>query len=97
MSSLLMASVLVAGAIHVRPSRRCAEGGHEVGDESFDLGLGFGAEVLLGVELADGVAEDAVDEGDAADVARAHLVTPWRTVPLKAKRSSEMDLGRRPP
>ena len=35
------------------------EGGEEVGDERFGLGLGFGREVALGVELADGVAEGA--------------------------------------
>ena len=35
-----------------------AEGGDEVGDEGFGLGLGFGREETLDVELTDGVAED---------------------------------------
>ena len=64
---------MVAGAIQVRSSRRCAEGGEEVGDDGLDLGLGFGGEVTLRVDLADGVAEGAVDEDVAALVAGALL------------------------
>ena len=40
-----------------------AEGGDEVGDDGFGLGLGFGGEEALGVDLADGVAEDGWRRG----------------------------------
>ena len=49
------------------------EGGEEIGDEGLGLGFGFGREVALGVDLADGVAEDGGDEAVAADVAGALL------------------------
>ncbi len=41
----------------------------EVGDHGLGLGFGFGGEVLLDVELADGVAERLVDELDGSPVA----------------------------
>ena len=50
-----------------------AEGGDEVGDDGFGLGLGFGREEALGVDLADGVAEGGGDEDVAAEVAWALL------------------------
>ncbi len=38
----------------------------DVGYEGLDLSLGFGREVTLGVDLADGVAEESIDQVDAA-------------------------------
>lgn len=48
-----------------------AEGGKEVGDEGFGLGLRFGREVTGGVDLADGVSENGGDEDISAEVAGA--------------------------
>jgi hypothetical protein len=50
-----------------------AEGGDQFSNERLHLGFGFGREVFSGVDFPDFIAEDAVDEGDAALVARALL------------------------
>ena len=49
------------------------EGGDEVGDDGFGLGLGFGGEEALDVDLPNGVAEGGGDEDVAAEVAGALL------------------------
>ena len=41
-----------------------AECGDEIGDDGFGLGLGFGGEEALDVDLADGVAQGGGDEDD---------------------------------
>ena len=72
-ATFLRASALVAGAIQSSAIDALVERRDDVLHHALDVGLGRGREKIVGVELADRVAERVVDRADRALVARALL------------------------
>ena len=71
-------------------------GGDQVGDHGLGLRFGFGREVFLRVDLADGVAEAGVNEADAALPARALLGNAGQDVADEAKLFLGKSVGQEP-